>query len=386
LSDVFSYSISPYWQQRLGDVSDFELRYTYDTVSSDNAAGGDSDSNAIAFDLENGAATGRTNWVVGYDAQQIRYDDGGKSDTETADVRLGYQLTRSLNTFVSGTYENYEFAGSRGNAQPDDSTGGVGFTWTPTQDFSLTTLYNKRLDPRPDEDETFVSGNVFWAPTARTDINIGYDNSFFGETYNANASHRTRWTRWNLSYDEGTSDFRSLLLQQGFLVCTLPFSPASQCRILLPGESPRADEAFAGNDAGAIIGLRANISNDTFINKTGRASVSVVGARNTVTLAVTDTKRIFVADNNIEKDSSVDISWTYQVAPYTSSRVTLGHTQEQFDDGQEDDFMNYAWRVTRQIGGSSIFYVEAQVSERDSVASSRRYDENRLTVSFQKFF
>jgi len=385
LSDVFSYSISPYWQQHLGDIADFELRYTYDMVSSD-SSGGDSDSNGISFDIENGPATGRINWNVDYDTQQIRYDDGGKSDTESADARVGYQLTRRLNTFVSGSYENNDFSGSRGSSQPDDSTAGAGFTWTPSQDFSLTTLYNKRLDPRPDEDETFVSGDVFWAPTARTDINIGYDNSFFGETYSGNISHRTRWTRWNFSYDEGTSDFRSLVLQQNFIACPAGATTIAQCRTLAPGEALLPGELLLGTNQGLLTTINTNITNDTFISKTGRASVSIVGARNTVTFAITDTQREFVADNNTEKDLSVDISWLYKFAPRTDSLITLGQTQEEFDDGQEDEFMRYAWRVTRQVGSSSVFYVEAQISERDSVVSTRRYEENRLTVSFEKFF
>jgi hypothetical protein len=386
-SDVSTYSVSPYWQQRLDDIANFELRYTYDMVKSDSSVSrGDSDSNGVSFDIENGFATGRINWNISYDNQQISYDDGGKSDTELTHARIGYQLTRSLNALISGIDENNEFSGGRGNNNPEDSFYGAGFTWTPSQDFSLTALYNKRSDPRPDEDETFVSGDVFWTPTARTDINFGFGSRFFGDTFNASVNHRTRWTRWNLSYDEGVSNFRSLALQQSLIACPANATNLAQCRILAPGEALQPGELLLGSNQGLASVINVNITDDTFINETARASVSIVGARNTVTLALTDIKRTFVSDNVTEEDTVVDLSWTYQFASRTDSRITIRRTEKQFDDGEEDDFMGYAWRITTEIGGSSIFYVEAQINERDSDVLADRYDENRLTVSFKKFF
>jgi len=387
LNDVFAYSVSPYWQQRVGDVANYKLRYTYDMVNSSGSSGGsDSEGNAVSFNIANGPATGRINWNVNYGNQQTDYDDDDKSDTESASARVGYQLTRSLNSFVSGTYENHEFVGDRGNSEPDDSSVGAGATWTPSQDFSLTLAYNERLDPGPDEDGTFISSDLFWAPTARTNLSLGLDNRFFGETYRGNLSHHTRWTRWNFSYQEGASNFRNEILEQGFVVCPQTATTIAQCRVLVPGESLLPGEAFLREGDDFYTGLTTSITEDTFISKTGRASVSIVGARNTVSLATTDTRREFVADNAKEKDLLVDLSWSYQLAPRTDSLVSIGHTQQQFDDSSEDDFMRYLWRITHQIGGSSIFYVEAQFNERDSAVISRNYEENRLTASFKKFF
>jgi len=387
LSDVYAYSISPYWQQRLGDIADFELRYTYDTVNSDESEGSsdlDSEGNAVSFDMVNGPGTGRINWNVSYDIQEVDYDDGDKSDTEFATGRLGYQLTRSLNALLSGTYENNEFVGDRGDSEPDDSYVGAGFEWTPSQDFSLTLLYNERLDPRPEEDENFVSADLFWAPTARTDIYVSYGNGFFGETYDGNLTHRTRWTRWSLDYSEGTSNFRNLFLQDGQIgfVCPDGNVQSPECRFADLDQPLQPGEALIAQGTG----VTAAITNDTYIRKTGRATVSFVGARNTLTLTAYNTRRTFVADDANEQVTSVNLSWIYEIAPHTDSRVVVRHSQEEFDDGEEDDFMRYAWRITRQVGTSSIFYVEALVNERDSDSPSRDYDENRLTVSFQKYF
>lgn len=382
VSDVYTYSISPYWREQLGNILEWDLRLTHDSVNTEES-GSDSDGNGVSLSVVNGTATGRFSWDVDYDNKQVDYDDGDKSDTETASARINYRLTRSLSAVLSGTYEDFEFVGDRGNTSPEDSTVGGGFTWAPSDDFSTTILYNDRVDPRPGEDSSFVSADIYWAPTARTDINLNYGNRFFGETYNGSLTHTSRWTRWNLSYSEGVSDFRSLSLaeQYGVAICPGGASLAAQCREFLPGDSLQPGEEFR-----LISQLNTDITEDTFINKTAFASVSLVGARNTITLSARNARRTFVADNESEKDTVIDLAWDHQIAPRTDSTVAITDSSLEFDDGQEDDIMRYRWRVTQQIGGSSIFYVEAQYYDRESNVASRNYDETRFTVSFEKFF
>ena len=228
LDDVSSYSISPYWQERLGNFAEWELRYTYDMVSSDQS-NNDSDGKGVSFSLVNGPATGRLSWNVDYEQQKTDYDDGDSSDTETASARINYRFLRTLSGVISGTYEDFEFIGDRGNSDPDDSYVGAGLTWVPSPDFSATVLYNDRLDPDPGEDGEFVSADLYWSPTARTDVNLSYGNSFFGDTYNGALTHRTRWTRWNLSYDEGTSDFRSTILEVNLIACPATAVTLAEC-------------------------------------------------------------------------------------------------------------------------------------------------------------
>ena len=156
-------------------------------------------------------------------------------------------------------------------------------------------------------------------------------------------------------------------------MCPVTATVIADCRILAPGEVAQPNEF----PLGTLSDVNVSITNDTFINKRTRASVSVVGVRNTVTLGVTSARRTFVANDDKEQDIIVDLSWVHEIGPRTDSRVTLSHLNEEFDDSTEDDIMNYAWRVTRQVASSSIFYVEAQYYDRDSDVSSRRYDESR---------
>lgn len=380
VSDVYTYSISPYWQEQLGNILEWDLRYTHDSVNTEES-GNDSEGNGVTLSVLNGSGTRKLGWDLYYDKKEVDYDDGGRSDTEVLDAQINYLLTNSLSAVVTATEEDFEFVGDRGDSTPDDSTYGGGLTWAPSDDFSTTILYNERRDPRPGEDSNFISADLFWAPTARTDISLSYGNRFFGETYNGTLTHRTRWTRWNFSYDEGVSDFRTLAQDIGFFACPVGVGFSSLCRPLESGEAPGPGEELAN-----VASINTSITEDTFINKRGNASVSIIGARNTVTLSATNARRTFVADGESERDTILDLSWIYEIAPRTDSTVRVTDSSIEFDNSESDDIMRYSWRVTRRVGASSIFYVETQFYDRESNVASRNYDETRFTVSFEKSF
>ena len=46
-----------------------------------------------------------------------------------------------------------------------------------------------------------------WEPTERTNIAVSGGQRFFGNTYSAVASHRTRLTAWDFSYSQNITTF-----------------------------------------------------------------------------------------------------------------------------------------------------------------------------------
>ena len=48
-----------------------------------------------------------------------------------------------------------------------------------------------------------------WEPSSRTSVSASIGERFFGRTYYLSASHRTRRTVWNISYDEAVTTTRS---------------------------------------------------------------------------------------------------------------------------------------------------------------------------------
>ena len=387
--DVYSYSLSPSFKPKIGNFLLADLRYTYDYVDSENDNGNnlnssDSTGDNLRASLKNGSSTGNLFWNLDYNSREIDYTQGDRTDTEVLQGSIGLRLTRSFSINVSGTDENNEFIGDRGNSSPDDSYYGGGFSWTPSRNFNLSISYNKRTDPRPNEDENFISGSLSWTPTVRTNISAKYGNRFFGETYDFSLSHQMRRSSWQIAYSESVSDFRDQLLNQeliGTLVCPLGSSDIQQCRLFNPNDPPKIDEQLIG-----ILGGQSSISNNTYINKRLNASWSISGAKNIITLGVSNQQRDYIGDGASEREFDVNLTWSYKLAPKTTSLISVEQGENKYEDSEKGTDLSLRWSLTTNITAKSTLSAEIYYSDRDADTSLRAYTENRFTISFQHFF
>ena len=398
-SDVYAYQISPRWEQSIGRIAEFEVKYSYDQVDSDQNDGGgstgsaDSESNRIDVSLDNGSGSARLFWHLNYRKNETDYDDQGvsqnnHSDTENASLRSGYQVIRGLSFDLVASYENNDYAGDRGGSEPDDNSYGGGVTWTPSSRFSLSVYYNERSDPGSFEDDSFLSGQFSWAPTVRTEISGDWGSRFFGETYGFNLNHRSRHTSWQLSYSEDVSSFREQFLQDGAtgsLICPIGFTDLFQCRAADLNNPPELGEELVGG-----VELQPAISNDTYVLKRLRGSVSINGAKNTLTLGVTSEEREYVADQETEDDLGVDLSWSWRVGPHTTSVLTLTADDRKTDLINDDTFFGTSWALSRQITPKAQLSLQLNYSERDSDSGDgsrfSEYTETRASLGLNMAF
>lgn len=387
--DVYSYSLKPYIKPKIGNILEGEIAYTYDYFDSENDNGNNfnadnSTGESISASFKNGTAFGRLYWDVSYTSREIDYDQGDETDVQMVRGSLGYQLNRHFSLELNGTDEDNEFIGDRGNSTPEDSFYGGGFAWHPSRNFRLSLSFNKRSDPRPDEDEHFVSGKLSWTPSARTQITADVGNRFFGDTYNFTFDHQMRRSSWKLVYSESVSDFREQFLTQGqvgTLVCPLGVIDLQQCRVFDPNRPPSVNEQLVG-----ILDSFSSIANDTYINKRLHASWSIRGARNVITLGASNQRREFVADSADEREFDISLSWSYRIAPKTVSLFSIQERESEYEDGEEGTDVSFTWSVTTDVGAKSKLAAEIYYSDRDADTGFRGYSENRVTVSFQHFF
>lgn len=390
--DVYAYSLTPYITPRIGDLLEAEIRYTFDYVdrSNDNRntngsqSFNDSEGDTFKAYIRNGQDFGRFSWDINFDSRDVEYGDGDKTDTERLRANISYRLGRKWSLNLSGTDEENEFIGNRGNRTPDDSFYGGGFTWHPSRNFSLTAGYNERKDPRPNEDENFGNASLFWSPTPRTQLSADYGNRFFGETYNFNFSHKMRRSSWQIAYNESISDFRQQFLEPqlvGALICPIGFSDFQQCRIFDSNNPQELNEQVVG-----FVAQLPSISENTYINKRLNASWSIRGGRNVITLGVNRQDREFLGDGLDQRDLDVTLSWSYQVAPKTSSLLSIRHGENEFEDGDDHTNININWSLRTRVSAKSDLSLEFYYSDRDADVTTRDYSENRVTLSFRHLF
>lgn len=184
-NEIRTLRISPYLVHRFGAFANGELRYTRDTVSSNNVGMRRSDGNTISGSLASGPSFRRFGWDLSL-ARAVYDEDlpvaGGGQQSQTtssknANLGLRYVATPQLNVGLFGGYDAYDFSGL-GGAQSGTAYG----------------------------------ANLAWTPSSRTSVEASAGHRFYGPSYSLNLKHRSRGTVWNVIYSDAVSTTRSQFL------------------------------------------------------------------------------------------------------------------------------------------------------------------------------
>ncbi len=339
-TNISTYSISPYLNHRFQNFATAQLRYTRSWVNSSTNALFNSSGDGILFNLNSGTEFKTLNWGVNYNNQMIHFSTGRTVEMERSTANLRYMLTPQFGLTATGGYERNSFISIRGSPSAP--------LWTV---------------------------GLVWEPTERTNISVSGGQRFFGNTYSAQASHRTRLTTWNFSYSQNITTFN----QQGFGIgaggfgSLGGFGPGSLGQLLAaqnPNLSPDVIQQTTGNLLG--LGLSGSffsptnfLTNGVFLQKLLQASVAMNGAKNTAVLRVFDmTRQAFSPDsvdiglvgaNNVAllnhtRQTGANVLWSYRLSEMTSANANFGYTRFSFlGTGRSNDFMLATLGLTRQF-------------------------------------
>lgn len=275
-NEVRSYRISPYLVHRFGAFANGELRYTNDSVSTDNAGMRRSDGNTISGLLRSGPTFRRFSWDASATRsvidEELPATGGSASRSQTtsskaANVNLRYAATQQLNVGVFGGYDDYDFSGL-GGAQSGAAYG----------------------------------ANLQWTPSARTSIQASAGHRFYGPSYSLALQHRSRGTVWNVVYSDSVSTTRSqFLLPQAINTAALL---DNLFRAQVPDPLLRAAVVQAYiRSAGLPPSLASSVnflSNRYSLQKQFNASVAWQLARTTSTFTVFKSKREMLSSQQVD--------------------------------------------------------------------------------------
>lgn len=172
---VETWSVSPYLVQDFGREARAMLRYTRDSVETDERNRfGNSTSDTVILNLDNEAGARALGWGLRYLNQHQDNELAGKSSVENLNANLRYSLSSAFALTASAGYDRYDY-----NAMGGRTAGrswSTGFTWTPSQ---------------------------------RTNIAASIGRHFYGATGSLAASVRSRRTVWNINYGDTITNSRS---------------------------------------------------------------------------------------------------------------------------------------------------------------------------------
>ncbi|PTR15174.1 uncharacterized protein (PEP-CTERM system associated) [Nitrosospira sp. Nsp2] len=376
-ADVRTLSVSPYLRHRFGNLATGEVRFLHNEVTS-NTSFVNSSANAYTANINSGDAFRILAWGLNYSNQTIEFTRSGReAELERSFANLRYAVTPQFSLTATGGYERNTFLSIRGkNSSP---TWSVGFMWQPNE---------------------------------RTNIALTGGQRFFGDTYNAVASYRTRLTVWDASYDENITTFNQQA-QQGAQTGFGSAGFAGGFNQLITAQNPGLNPGLIQQGSGGLLGMGLSgsffdptnfLTNRLFLQKRFQASFALNGLRNTfvvrgfnmtrqaLSAAIADEVLPGVADLSLlnhTRQTGGNVLWSYRLSQRNRANFNLAYTRFSFlGANRDDDLMLASFSVVRQLQERPNLFaiLEARHNRRASNQPGGDYRENAVTASLNMSF
>ena len=168
-AEVSTFRLSPYVRGRLGDLANYDARYTRAITRSDAVAGSGVTSNEVVGRIGGDSTFRNLGWLADASYQIVDYSAGRSTKASRSSIGLSYAIMSQLSVFANAGIEanNYTTFNSQSYR-----TSGFGLRWSLSE---------------------------------RTNLSASRDNLSFGEGYSLNFEHRTARTAWRFSSTKGVS-------------------------------------------------------------------------------------------------------------------------------------------------------------------------------------
>lgn len=332
-ANVVTLNISPYMQHRFEDLALGEMRYTHTEISSNAVGLANNQTDRLSLKLDSGTAFQTLGWAVNFHTQSSNYSN--YVPTINGQAYSG-DLRYSLT-------KRFALTGVAGFEQSDYIATG-----------------------RPPTGAIYAAG-FSWTPSERTKIDASAGSRFFGNNYALNAEHQSRMTTWNLIYNEDLTTTQAQFLANA----ALPNQP-------IPGP--------------------VNIlSNQVFLQKSWRGSMSVKGRRNTVIVKLYDVVRdaqtpqtqnfalagpVNQALGAKSKQLGGNAFWSSRISPHTTTSLMLGYVKTDFPALGLTSFDNsFMCGVNVQLQAKMNGLLEYRHNQHRFSQPIENYRENAITAS-----
>lgn len=366
-TETSSYQWSPYIQGRLLGAVDYNLRYTGTKTKSHEgelSVGSGNTSHTWSGRLAGDTSLASLGWSV--DFQRDQQDRSTSRSTESK------RITGSLQYLID---PQVRLRGTLGRESDDYSS-------TQTQSRTVRGL------------------GVEWAPTERTNVALNKEKRSFGDSYNANFTHRTALTAWKLTQSRNINTpsdiFFNSTSNSAFDLLNLqltssipdPVARAQQVNLLLQqaGIPPNA-QAF-----GSLVTSRV------YISRRREASFILTGATNIVTLSAdrSDNQTLgtggtiaddFTLSPGIQQ-SGVSASWAHKLSPDTALTLNGRRSRNKGSTASLDTQLSaLSLLLTSKLGPQTSATAGVRSTHSDSEGpTARSYDERAVIGSISITF
>lgn len=334
------FHLSPHLRGRLGGYATYEIRYDLGSSRSEARIG-----NAVVSEEWIARVGGQTpqaalSWDAQWKAQEIEYGNGTRSTADTVEGKVSYSFAQQYKPWAKLGRESNDFASL---SKTSHAVEGIGFDWT---------------------------------PDARTRLSIGLEKRFFGDNRTVDFSHRTPRTVWKFTESRQVSVLPNQRQTSGLgNVYDMLFTQFTS-RIPDPQERSEAVSKYlrgAGIPPDMLVTsgfLSARIS----VEKRRDLSLAILGVRNVVALAATQSERQAL-DSRILGDDFDDfplirqtgfsMNWTYKLSPVSSLSATASrqHSKGSGQGAASTASRSFQFGLQTRMGADTRIFLSLRRSE-----------------------
>jgi uncharacterized protein (PEP-CTERM system associated) len=303
-TETSTYRLSPYIRGVLGGFADYQLRYNLSNTSTKSTQAFNSDTRELVATLKGATGLANLGWSLDASSMRINYSNVRSNEVDRLRGVLTYQFDPQYKVSLIGGKEANNYQSLSKESHP---TKGVG---------------------------------IDWSPTDRTQMSASREDRFFGKSNSFSFTHRTSGSAWKYSESKDAS---ALPIQQqsvglgsyfdlAFVLCKSAAPPGTTdaqltacANAMLGGISPAAQLQGGFLSSGVTLQQRREMS------------FALIGARNTVTFAATQSESQslsqgvgtgllvgsdFANAQNI-RQRGASINWSHKLTPLSSLTGTF---------------------------------------------------------------
>ncbi len=162
-TEVSSYRISPYVRGHMGDMADYEARYSQGTINNEGGVGSNATTTEGLVRLYGNSSFSKLGWSADASQQSIDYSAGRRTESDRLNLGLSYLITPHIRVHANGGRESNNYT-----SFDKQSYGTSGF-------------------------------GVSWSPSERTQFSASRDQRSFGDAHSVSFEHWTARTAWSFT-------------------------------------------------------------------------------------------------------------------------------------------------------------------------------------------
>lgn len=367
-TETSAYRVSPYIVGSFGSFADYQLRYNLATSGGKSTVSIDETTSELVGSLKGNTRLANLGWSVDASTQTVDYERGRDSEADRVRGVLTYQINPQFRVLLIGGIEsnNYQSLDMQSN-----TTQGAGFDWSPTE---------------------------------RTLLSVSRENRFFGPANTISFTHRTANTAWKYL---DTEDVVTQTEQRSTVGLGTYYDLFyNMLSYSIPNEAQRAAAVSsmllaAGMPLDAEVPAGSFLTNGSTIEHRRELSFALLGSRNTVTFAASETQSerasqgalisFLGASDFVEaqkiRQRFASINWSHKLTPLSSLIASASRMNSKGSgtgsSNLETTEQMYNLNFTTQLGPKT----NAGVSFRHVVGDGTvNYTENALTGTLSHQF